>query len=272
MAPLAEEKVSTSIGKQSVWRGGPVAGRPLVYLHSAMGEGPGASVLEDLADSYQVIAPLFPGFGESEGIEQIDDISDAVFHLLDLWEALGLSEGPTVVGASLGGWMAAELAMRDPASVGHLVLVNPAGLYIAGHPIKEIFGRQPGDLAEDLFADQQHPVAQLMHQAQAMLRGEGSIPFELLKPTLQSLAATAKVAWNPYLHDPKLQRRLYRITAATLVVHGAQDRLIPRAHAAAYARGIAGARLVDVEGAGHLLALEKPAELSALVREFAAAG
>jgi pimeloyl-ACP methyl ester carboxylesterase len=155
--------------------------------------------------------------------------------------------------------------VRYPSAVGRLVLVNPAGLYVEGHPIKEIFGRQPAELAEDMFADQQHPTAQVMHQMQAVMDSGGEVPFELLKPTLQSLAATAKIAWNPYLHDPKLRRRLYRVSAPTLIVHGRQDRLIPREHAEAYHEGIPGSELVDVEGAGHLLALEKPGELAALI-------
>ena len=264
---LAEQKVTTPLGPQSVYRGGPGeggSGGTLVYLHSAAGEIPGAVVVETLADSFDVIAPLFPGFGESQGIEFIDDIEDAVFHLLDLWDALQLN-APTVVGASLGGWLAAELAVRYPSAVGRLVLVNPAGLYVEGHPIKEIFGRQPAELAEDMFADQQHPMAQVMHQMQAVMDSGAEVPFELLKPTLQSLAATAKVAWNPYLHDPKLRRRLYRVSAPTLIVHGRQDRLIPREHAEAYHEGIPGSELVDVEGAGHLLALEKPDALAALI-------
>jgi len=155
--------------------------------------------------------------------------------------------------------------VRYPSAVGRLVLVNPAGLYVEGHPIKEIFGRQPAELAEDMFADQQHPMAQVMHQMQAVMDSGAEVPFELLKPTLQSLAATAKVAWNPYLHDPKLRRRLYRVSAPTLIVHGRQDRLIPREHAEAYHEGIPGSELVDVEGAGHLLALEKPDALAALI-------
>jgi pimeloyl-ACP methyl ester carboxylesterase len=87
---------------------------------------------------------------------------------------------------------------------------------------------------------------------------------------VKTMSATAKLGWDPYLHDPKLRGRLHRVTAPTLVVHGSQDRLGPRAHDEAYAEEIAGARLVDVEG-GHMLTLEKPAELAALVRDFLAA-
>jgi 2-hydroxy-6-oxonona-2,4-dienedioate hydrolase len=265
--PLTDTKIDAAVGKIQVYRGGPRTGPPLVYLHSATGEGPGLAVLEELAGTYDVIAPVFPGFGESEGIDGIEDIEDAVFHLLDVFDQLSLIS-PAVMGMSLGGWMAVELAMRYPSTVSRLILVNPAGLYIEGHPIKEIFGRQPADLARDLFADQNHPMAQMMHGVQAVMDAKGEIPFEVMKPTLQSLAATAKVAWNPYLHDPKLRRLLYRVTAPTLVVHGAEDRLIDRAHAEAFADGIRDARLVDVEGAGHLLALEKPAELAGLVADF----
>jgi pimeloyl-ACP methyl ester carboxylesterase len=268
MAALASELINTRVGKVQVRRGG--AGRPLVYLHSAQGEGDGFAALEQLAEVFAVVAPMFPGFGESEGIDAIDDMDDAVFHLLDLWDELGL-DAPVVVGLSLGGWMAAELATRYPERIGHLVLVNPAGLYLEGHPIRDIFGRSPGALADDLFADQSHPIAQMMHALDQLSNDVGrqmDIPFEVVKPIATTMAATARLAWDPYLHNPKLPKRLWRIDAPTLVVHGAQDGLIPREHAEFYAANVAGARLVDVEGGGHLLPWEKPAELVQLVHDF----
>lgn len=271
MATVTEERLSTHVGKVQVFRGGPDDGPAVVYLHSAQGETPGLLFLERLADWAALTAPVFPGFGESEGIDQIDDIEDAVFHLLDVLDSLGL-DSPAVVGLSLGGWVAAELATRYPERVGRLVLVNPAGLYIEGHPIKEIFGRQLDELALELFADQSHPVASLMHQMSSLTMStlSGEVPFDLLRPIIQAQAATAKLGWDPYLHNPKLRGRLYRVSAPTLVVHGAQDGLIPRAHSEAYAAEIAGARLVDVEGAAHMLPLEQPDELSRLVQDFVA--
>lgn len=259
---ITSELVQTHVGKAQVRRGG--SGTPVVYLHSATGEGEGLALLEDLASDFDTIAPMFPGFGESEGIEQIDDMEDAVFHLLDLFDQLSL-DSPAVVGLSLGGWMAAELATRYPERVSSLVLVNPAGLYIQGAEIKDIFGRKPDELAADMFADQSHPVAQVMI-AMADMQPE-TVSFEMIKPYYQTMAATARLAWDPYLHDPKLRKRLHRVTAPTLVVRGAEDTLIPAAHAEAYRDEVPGARLVEVEGAAHLLSLEKPAELAALVRE-----
>jgi pimeloyl-ACP methyl ester carboxylesterase len=87
-------------------------------------------------------------------------------------------------------------------------------------------------------------------------------------PMVQSMAATAKLGWNPYLHNPKLPSRLRRITAPTLVVAGSADRFTPRAHADAYTAGIAGARLAVIEGAGHMVPMERPEEFTAAVREF----
>jgi pimeloyl-ACP methyl ester carboxylesterase len=262
MTALGPERLSTEVGTVQVHRGG--TGDPVVYLHSSMGEGSGMVSLEQLADDHAVVAPLFPGFGESEGIEHIEDMDDAVFHLLDVFDRLALTS-PVVVGLSLGGWMAAELAVRYPERVNKLVLVNPVGLYIPGAEIKELFGRPLHELAEDLFADQSHPMAQMMSQMELMAGGEAEVPFEVLRPMLQSMAATAKLAWDPYMHDPKLARRLYRVSSPTLIVRGAQDTLVPRAHAETYARGISNARLVEVDGAAHLLPMEKPDTLVELV-------
>lgn len=260
---VTTELVQTHVGKVQVRRGG--SGDPVVYLHSATGEGEGLAFLDELAGAgFEAVAPMFPGYGESEGIEQIDDMEDAVFHLLDLFDQLGLTS-PAVVGLSLGGWMAAEVATRYPERVSRLVLVNPAGLYIRGAEIKDIFGRKPDEMAADLFADQSQPMAQMMH-AMADVNLE-DLSFEMVKPYYQTMAATARLAWDPYLHDPKLRKRLHRVTAPTLVVRGKQDTLIPAAHAETYAAEVPGARLVEVEGAAHLLAIEKAAELAALVRD-----
>ena len=265
---VSAELIATQIGKIELRRGG--AGAPLVYLHSAAGEGAGLLLLDELAKRYEVLAPMFPGFGASEGIEQIDDMEDAVFHLLDLFDRLGLPS-PVVMGLSLGGWSAVEIATRYPERVSKLVLVNPAGLYLKGAPIKDIFGRSPGEMANDLFADQTHPMAAMMHQMDAMMLGGGAnidIPFEVIKPQLQTMAATARIGWDPYLHNPKLRKRLYRVTAPTLVVRGAKDTLIPAPHADTYAREIAGAKYVEIPNAAHLISVERPLQLVAVVNDF----
>ncbi|HVN51423.1 MAG TPA: alpha/beta hydrolase [Acidimicrobiales bacterium] len=275
MGQIVTELVQTRVGKVQVRRGGPAERGPdtptVVYLHSATGEGEGLPLLATLADSVEVVAPMFPGFGESEGIDQIDDMDDAVFHLLDLWDVLEL-KAPVVVGLSLGGWMAVELATRYPERVGRLVLINPVGLYLHGAEIKDIFGRSPGEMAEDLFADQDHPIAVAMHAMDALSNDttrSGEIPFELVRPVFQTMAATARLGWDPYLHDPKLPKRLWRIDAPTLVVRGAQDTLVPAAHAEYYASHIETATHVELERLAHLAPLEDPDRVARLIVRFA---
>lgn len=272
MAALQEEFVAAPLGKIQVFRGG--SGAPLVYLHSAGGEAAGVEALERLADQFEVIAPIFPGFGESEGVEEIDGMDDAVFHLLDLWELLGL-DAPHLLGCSLGGWMAVELAVRYPERVGRMVLVNPVGLYLDEAPMAELFGRSPAELAEMLFVDQTQPLAAAMHAMEEFTGDVGKqieIPIELVLPMWKALGATARLGWDPYLHDPKLRGRLRRVTAPTLVVAGAQDGLVPLAHAQTYAAEIADARLAVVESAAHWLIFEQPGELVALTEAFLAPG
>jgi pimeloyl-ACP methyl ester carboxylesterase len=257
------------VGKVQYRRGG--SGRALVYLHSANGEGDGLLLLDLLAERYDVVAPMFPGFGDSEGLDQIDDMEDATFHLLDLFERVGV-ERPILVGSSLGGWMAAELATRYPGRVERLILVNPAGLYLEGAEIKDIFGRKVEEMVPDLYYDQQHPMAQLMLQFAALAADrDAELPFEMVKPVFQTMAATAKLGWDPYLHNPKLRKRLWRISAPTLVVRGVADTLIPEAHARTYAAEIPGARYQEIGQAAHMVMIERPDALASAIAEFASA-
>jgi pimeloyl-ACP methyl ester carboxylesterase len=260
---LAETTLDTSVGEVEIRRGGDGGPVPVVYLHSAQGEGEAMPFLEELADRCEIVAPVFPGFGTSQGLEAIDDIEDASFHVLDVVDRLGFAE-VDLVGLSLGGWMAAELATRWPERVRRVVLVNAVGLYVEGQPIKEIFGRPLDELAEDLFADQAHPVAQMMRAMAQADMNPADIPFELIRPMIQAQAATAKLGWNPYLHNPKLRGRLGRISAPALAVRGRHDGIVPRAHAEAYVAGIPDAQLVDLQGAAHMATLEQASEVAAL--------
>jgi pimeloyl-ACP methyl ester carboxylesterase len=111
--------------------------------------------------------------------------------------------------------------VRYPDRVGRLVLVNPVGLHLDDAPIQEMFGRSPGELAEMMFADQEHPIAQMMHAMDEFSGDVGKqveVPIELVLPMWKALGATARLGWDPYLHDPKLRRRLKRVSSPVLVV------------------------------------------------------
>lgn len=234
-----------------------------MFLHSALGESWWMDWCEDLSASFTVVVPTHPGFEGSEGIEEIDDVEDLAFHYDDLFAALGLVK-PSLVGQSLGGWIAAEYACRWPERISRLVLVDAAGLHVDGAPAADMWAHRPPDLADMIFADPEQPLYQMMKAFQP----DHPPPAEVLVPFLKGQQATARVGWNPYLHDPKLERRLHRVTNATLVLWGERDGLIPPAHGERYAELIPGARLEMLPDTGHLPLLERPDEASALVRAF----
>jgi pimeloyl-ACP methyl ester carboxylesterase len=125
---------------------------------------------------------------------------------------------------------------------------------------------RPPELADMMFADTGHPLYQMMQAFEP-----GNIPDpEILVPFYKAQAATARLGWNPYLHDPKLDGRLHRISTPTLVLWGAADGFIPVAHGQRYAERIPGARLEMIEGAGHLPTLERPDAVAAALRSFCA--
>jgi pimeloyl-ACP methyl ester carboxylesterase len=246
-------------------RGG--RGRPLLYLHSAMGESSmWLPYLEALAADREVHAPMHPGFGKSDGLDQIRDIEDLVWHYLAYFDALGW-RSVDVVGVSLGGWIAAELAARYPERVASLVLVGSVGIWVAERPIADIFVLDldhPERAVELVFHDQSCPAAQMLR---AMM-GVKHLPDELLADLLGARAATAKLGWNPLLHDPRLEALLPRVSARTLCLWGAEDRVVPPVYGERFARGIPNASLRVVPDCGHMLPLERPAEFTAAVDDF----
>jgi pimeloyl-ACP methyl ester carboxylesterase len=239
------------------------SGPPLLYLHSLGGDVEWLECHERLAARFTVHLPAHPGFADSTGVEQMDGMLDYVLHYLDLLRMLDVRALP-VVGTSLGGWIAAEMAALYPERVSELVLVDAVGLWIDDAPMGELFGSTPPELAAMLFHDQEHPIAQMMRAMTTL----ADVPEDFALTQLRALEAAAKIGWNPYLHDPKLEGRLWRVTAPTLVVWGRQDGLVPPVYGERYRDRIPGARLEVIEGCGHLPQIERPAELAAAVLGF----
>ena len=227
------------------------AGDPLLYLHSAGGEVVWLPFFEQLAQHYTVYVPGHPGFSRSEGLDQIDTIEDLVFHYTDLMDQIGLDQ-PYVAGLSLGGWLAAELATRYSNRLRKLALINPAGLRVPGSPMADIFAADPQETRRLVF---HAPESEL---ARSFIPDDP--PQEVLENALRAREATARVGWNPYLCNPKLRSRLYRVTVPTMIVWGESDQLIPLAHGHAYHGGIEGSQLVMISDCGHAPPFEKPEE------------
>ena len=235
-------------------RGG--AGSPLVILHGASGvQWP--PFMAQLAEKFDVIAPEHPGFGESDTPDWLDTIHDLAYFYLDLFAELKL-EDVNLVGLSLGGWIAAEIAVRSTARLASLTLAGAAGLHVAGVAQLDPFLRSDEQRLRDFFYDQK----KADEVAARALRPE------LEDVTLKNRTTVAKLAWQPRGHDPHLAKWLHRIDVPTLLIWGDHDRAFPKEYALAYQKAISGAKLVLVPECGHVPQIEKPDAFVAALESF----
>lgn len=235
------------------------SGSPLVYLHGAGGVTPQDPLLNALAERHQVFAPLVPGYGDSEEAPEIRDMLDFTLHTWDVVTALGLTD-PILVGHSMGGMIAAEMAAVQPNDVSRLALIAPAGLWLDDHPVADLFAMMPYEAPGLLFHDAEAGAAMLT-------AGRNVEDPNFLQTYLVNNARQLGMAGRILFPIPErgLAGRLYRIRAKTVIVWGDSDRMIPPPYAHAFKRGIAGAELVSIPEAGHMVVLEKPQEVAAAI-------
>jgi pimeloyl-ACP methyl ester carboxylesterase len=228
------------------------AGPALVFLHGAGGVTTDDPLLAELAKAHTVYAPLIPGYGDSEEEPEIRDMLDFTLHGWDVVEALGLKD-PILVGHSMGGMIAAEMAAVAPNDVSRLALIAPAGLWDDEHPIADLFATLPFEMPELLFHD-------AVAGAAMMTAGRDVTDPNFLQTYLVANARQLGMAGRILFPIPErgLQQRLYRIKARTVIVWGDSDRLIPPVYAHGFKKGVAGAELVSIPEAGHMITLEKP--------------
>jgi pimeloyl-ACP methyl ester carboxylesterase len=234
------------------------SGPPLLFLHGGGGAGRWQPAHALWSANHRVVAPDHPGFAASDELPEVEGVDDLVFHYLDVIERLGLDR-PALVGASFGGWLAAELAVAAPASFRAVALLSPVGLRIPEHPIADLFFLPPDQLPAALYAD----------PARAAL---GAVPpdVDTLLALYRDQTALARYTWSPFMCNPKLHRRLGRIAAPTLVLWPEQDRVVPRAHVERYAELIPDAVLETIPDCGHASYLERPEAVAGAVERFLA--
>jgi pimeloyl-ACP methyl ester carboxylesterase len=225
---------------------------------------------ERLAGRARLIAPAHPGCAQTDENQEIDSIEDVVFHYLEVLDSLKLPQFD-LVGSCVGGWIAAEIAVRHPERIRKLVLIGATGLFVEGALIGDVFmmaqperGSSYAGLRKMLFASE--------HEAQGLRLfpdGLGEIEDELRR--YQMLRFGSRIGFKPpYFYNRPLRNRLYRISSPTLIIWGEQDNMVPRAHGETYARLIPNARFEVMKQTGHSVHIEKPEITARLVLDFLA--
>lgn len=232
-------------------------GEPLLFLHGARGAPQWLPFMNALAERFEVIVPEHPGFGRSEAPEWLDTVGDLAYFYLDFIRALGLGT-LNLVGTSLGGWIAAELAVRDESALKTLTLVASAGIHVKGVQKGDLFLWSPEQLVRNLVVDQRI--------ADGML--SQVLPEEEQDLMMKNALTSAKLAWQPRLYNPHLAKWLHRIRTPTLILWGDSDKVIPPAYGPAFRDLIPKSRLHILRDCGHLPHVEKTAEYVAAITGF----
>jgi pimeloyl-ACP methyl ester carboxylesterase len=238
------ETVTVAGAAIRLFRGGPERGRPVVFLHGAGGHTGWMAFLDALARGFAVFAPEHPGFGRSDDPPWLDEVTDLAYFHLDLLQALGLDR-VHLIGTSLGGWVAAEMAVRNTARLASLTLVGAVGIAVNDATIPDIFRMPDDENLRRYYADPQRAARRSADLARALADPAA------MAIVAKNRATVTRLAYRSRFHNPELKKWLHRIDVPTLLIWGEADRIVPPAFGAAYRALIPGARLVVLPDAGH---------------------
>jgi pimeloyl-ACP methyl ester carboxylesterase len=234
-------------------------GRPLLFLHAGEGLQANRPWLDLLAQHHHVIAPHHPGFGGSALPDWLGTVDDLAYLYLDLAAELKL-EKAVLAGASFGGWIGAEMAVRNTSRFSALLLADPVGIKVGGV------------LDRDIVDMHGIPRVEFMRLAWAD-PAKGEVDYTKLPDTeLAGIArgreALALFGWKPYMHNPRLKRWLHRIDIPTHILWGEQDKIVSATYAEGWKSEIPGATMETIPNAGHYPHWEQPDTFAGRVRGF----
>ena len=234
------------------------SGRPALVLHGGGGPGTIAPITAHLAKAMRTLAPVHPGWDGTDRPQWLSSIGELAAVYLDLLAAEDLRD-VVVVGNSIGGWIACEMAVRDAGSaIGALVLIDSVGIEVAGQPVRDFFKLSPREIADYTFCDGDRfysdPSQMDPEQAEAMRA---------------NMATLRVLAGDPYMYDPGLRERLAEVTPPALAIWGDSDGIASPDYGRALAQSLANCRFELVAAAGHVPQLEQPDAVFSLIDSFA---
>jgi pimeloyl-ACP methyl ester carboxylesterase len=215
-----------------------------------------AGFVNAIAARCQVIVPIHPGFAGAPRPDWFNGVDDLALAYLDLIEQRDLHD-VMVVGFSMGGWIAAEMGVRNNGRLGSLVIVDGAGIYVEGHPIADVFPLAPNEL-----------MALSYHDPARFQIDPATVTPEQAAARAANFKALEVYGRAQEMHDPKLRRRLARVKIPALVVWGESDGVIDTEYGRAFAASFPNAQFAVVPEAGHLPQIEQPDRLLNLVWDF----
>jgi pimeloyl-ACP methyl ester carboxylesterase len=234
-------------------------GRPMLFLHPGEGMQPNRPWIEALARNHRVIAPHHPGFGNSSLPDWFGTVDDIAYLYLDLAKQLDLKDA-VLVGACFGGWIAAEMAVRDTRRFAALVLSAPLGIKVGGVLDRDITDMHGIPRAEFLRLAWANPENGTVDYA--------SLPDTELAAIARARESLALFGWKPYMHNPRLKRWLHRIDISAHLIWGDSDGIVSTSYGEAWQAEIPGATMTVVPRAGHYPHWEQPDAFAAAVTEF----
>lgn len=254
-------KIKTRHTEAHLLEGG--SGPDLLFLHGAGGITAEDPFLNALASKFHVYAPFLPGYGTSEECGEIRDMLDVTLFEWDIAEALGLSK-PILVGHSMGGMIAAEMAAVAPNDVEKLALICPAGIWLDDHPIPDLFALLPYELPPLLFHDVE---AGTKLMTAGLDLGDPEFLKAYLVQNARQLGMAGKILFP--IPDRGLSDRLYRIKAQTTLIWGDSDKLIPPVYAQEFKKLIPNSSLVSIPEASHMVPIEQTEQVVAAIAKLA---
>jgi pimeloyl-ACP methyl ester carboxylesterase len=252
-----ETKIAVGGAEVQMFSGG--SGPPLVYLHGAGGNAGWQPYHENLSQRYTVYAPSQPGFNGTPRPAWVSTISDVAHFNLEMIQELGLQQY-ILMGSSMGGWLAAEMAAMNHQSLRGLVLIDAAGIRPVDGEIAEIFMVSAQVRAGQRFYDTSQ-VPNSENYTREMTTEEALVDHS-------NREMASRLCWKPYLNNPSLPHYLKKVTTPALIVWGKQDAIIPVECGELYDQALPNSTLRVIDHCGHLPQIEKPQEFATVVNEF----